>query len=291
VEELRLDFFGVGAAKAGTTWLYECLREHPHVCMSDRKELHYFCSRSLWPKLAINRHEGEEWLRARFAHCEAGKLRGEISVSYLVDPSSPELIKERFPEAKIIITYRNPVETLRSLYYQISRRHSVGPTLERFIEQYPYFIPYGFYYEHTVRYLQWFSRERVHMIVFDDIRDCPESVIAGLYRFLGVDASWQPSSLHQRVNVGQVPRSRLIRNLIGLGRTLVSTDPDVRGVRKVVRLLRLHYLGDWIQNKNLRAAALPPMRTETKKLLIATYSEQNALLGQLLGRDLSHWNE
>jgi hypothetical protein len=33
---------GVGAQKAGTTWLFDYLGRHPDVAMSPIKELHYF---------------------------------------------------------------------------------------------------------------------------------------------------------------------------------------------------------------------------------------------------------
>ncbi len=37
-----LDFLGIGAQKAGTTWLWAMLRRHPQVWLPPRKELHYF---------------------------------------------------------------------------------------------------------------------------------------------------------------------------------------------------------------------------------------------------------
>ena len=36
------DFLGIGAQKAGTTWLYHNLRAHPEIWMPPRKEIHYF---------------------------------------------------------------------------------------------------------------------------------------------------------------------------------------------------------------------------------------------------------
>ncbi len=36
------DFLGIGAQKAGTTWLYHNLRAHPDIWMPPRKEIHYF---------------------------------------------------------------------------------------------------------------------------------------------------------------------------------------------------------------------------------------------------------
>lgn len=37
-----VDFLGIGAQKAGTTWLWSMLRAHPRIWMPPRKELHYF---------------------------------------------------------------------------------------------------------------------------------------------------------------------------------------------------------------------------------------------------------
>jgi hypothetical protein len=42
-------FLGMGAQKAGTSWLYQHLREHPEVWMPPEKELHYFDRSSSYP--------------------------------------------------------------------------------------------------------------------------------------------------------------------------------------------------------------------------------------------------
>ena len=38
----NIDFLGIGAQKAGTTWLWSVLKAHPDVWMPPKKELHYF---------------------------------------------------------------------------------------------------------------------------------------------------------------------------------------------------------------------------------------------------------
>ncbi len=53
VRKTRNFFVGIGAAKAGTTWLAGYLRSHPQVYVSPLKELHYFDERHL-PELAGN---------------------------------------------------------------------------------------------------------------------------------------------------------------------------------------------------------------------------------------------
>lgn len=40
------DFIGIGAPKAGTTWLYYQLKDHPDLWLPPVKELHYFN----WPR-------------------------------------------------------------------------------------------------------------------------------------------------------------------------------------------------------------------------------------------------
>ena len=37
-------FLGIGAPKCGTTWLAECLREHPQVVVPEVKEVVHFSS-------------------------------------------------------------------------------------------------------------------------------------------------------------------------------------------------------------------------------------------------------
>ena len=51
-------FIGIGAQRAGTTWAYNCLAQHPEVYMSEKKELHFFYA---------NYSRGLDWYAAQFA--------------------------------------------------------------------------------------------------------------------------------------------------------------------------------------------------------------------------------
>ena len=55
-----LQFFGIGAQKSGTTWLYAYLKEHPQVFMPEIKELNYFWALSERREM----HEAERQLAA-----------------------------------------------------------------------------------------------------------------------------------------------------------------------------------------------------------------------------------
>lgn len=286
--EFRLDFVGIGAAKAGTTWLATCLREHPHVCLSQQKELNYFCTTHMWPQLASNRSEGKKWLRHNFSHCGVGQVKGEISPSYLVDPDAPHLLKQHSRDMGIIVSYRNPTDALYSLYYEFAKEYPVPDTFEQFLDTRTDFLQYGFYYEHTIRYLRHFSEDQVHFILFDDICDSPEYVLRDLFHFLDVDADCLPPSTSRRVNARKIARYELVKDVIGTARSLVNSNLYLR---RVVRSFGLHKLGDWVQAKNLQSTRTPPMKDETRAWLVDMYRRDNERLAELLGRDLSHWNK
>ena len=53
------DFIGIGAQKAGTTWLSHNLQLHPEIWMPKNKELHYFNYRINDPKNPVSRFYGK----------------------------------------------------------------------------------------------------------------------------------------------------------------------------------------------------------------------------------------
>jgi hypothetical protein len=73
-------FIGIGAQKAGTTWLYRNLQEHPEVWLPPEKELHYFDEKRIARRSLVGRAfgrtvEGARWRRQLRRHAR-GALRG-----------------------------------------------------------------------------------------------------------------------------------------------------------------------------------------------------------------------
>jgi len=202
----------------------------------------------------------------------------------------PGLIRNNQPQARIIVSHRNPTDSLYSLYYQRAKQYSVSDTFEGFLAEHPSYIRCGFYNTHIRRYPDYFSSEHIHSIVFDDICDDPEGVLSDLFEFLGVETDYRPPSLHERVHERMAARSIFIRNLVGNTTDFLRTRPEAKGLKRVLRLLGAHHVASWIWASNLRAAEFPPMREDTRSRLVETYAEENLLLGDLLNRDLSHWN-
>jgi hypothetical protein len=144
------DFLGVGAQKAGTTWLYRNLQAHPEIWMPPIKELHYFDEKTRLEGGLISRLRGDHpadvrWrrqFRARFRHPlerltsrdlswdlkyffgkpgtgwyaslfkpGRGRVKGEMTPDYAVlEKEGVARVHELMPDAKIIFMMRNPVE-------------------------------------------------------------------------------------------------------------------------------------------------------------------------------------
>lgn len=98
-----LDFVGIGAQKAGTTWLYEMLRLHPDIAFPAGKEVHFW-----------DHHygRGNAWYRSLFERSESGNRKtGEITPAYAILPEERiRECREHFPDVKLIYLIRNPIE-------------------------------------------------------------------------------------------------------------------------------------------------------------------------------------
>jgi hypothetical protein len=105
----------------------------------------------------------------------------------------------------------------------------------------------------------------------------PPALVRGIFRFLDVDADFEPD-LSQLHNVGGVPRSRLLHRLLW----------SVGGSSRVRQLLpdRVVAAGRSLQERNLSRIHVPDA---LKAELRALYAEDVLRVQDLIGRDLSAW--
>jgi len=285
MKDFSLDFIGIGAARSGTTWIAACLKEHPEICLSVPKELHYFARKTLTSH--SNRELGDEWYISKFDHCEVDQKKGEVSTSYLADDEVPELLFKNFPDTKLIVSFRNPVNALYSHYHHSRTIYKLPKTFEAFLEKYPEFIEYYKYPQHVKRYLKTFGADKLHFILFDDIESNPDRVIKDLYDSIGVDSSFIPPSLHEKQNENNAPRVPIIRNTLHWIKSLLDSASFVR---RLYKRLRLEELGAKIISINSCKKRVKPMNDETRNKLMGIYREDNIELEQLIGKKTSMWN-
>lgn len=125
------NFLIVGAAKCGTTSLYNYLIKHPNVIEAHNKELYFFDR--YYPY-------GLNYYRANFPiifHKKNSEklVIGEAAPTYLHHPLTPSRIKKHIPKAKIIILLRNPIERAYSHYQMEVKLGYENLTFEKAIEE------------------------------------------------------------------------------------------------------------------------------------------------------------
>ncbi len=96
-----LSFLGIGAQKAGTTWLYEQLRRHPALSFPRDKEVHFWN----FP------HTAAEVAAYLASFGGEGVVAGEITPAYAILPvETIREIQDQAPALRLIYLLRNPIE-------------------------------------------------------------------------------------------------------------------------------------------------------------------------------------
>lgn len=96
------DFLGIGAQKAGTSWLHANLSQHPRLRFPGGKEVHF------WDR---DYGRGLDWYRGLFAGARPGTLQGDITPSYAILPTDRIAEVAAFgPSLRLIYLLRHPVD-------------------------------------------------------------------------------------------------------------------------------------------------------------------------------------
>jgi hypothetical protein len=191
----------IGAAKAGTTSLHSYLSEHPEIFMSKHKELSYFDGKQ-WSR-------GIEWYKSNFDSSYA--VNGESSPRYTLYPKLegvPERIRQVLGMPKMIYTIRDPIDQILSLYTQNVEHWSDTPLLNVADAGFPQteYMLYSKYYMQLGRYLEFFPRELIHIVIMERLKSNPKAELRKLFRFIGVDEKFWSSKFDVRLNVGAKKR-------------------------------------------------------------------------------------
>jgi len=290
-------FFIVGAAKCGTSAMQHYLRQHPQIFMPEMKEIHHFA-----PDLL---HPGDPFLdRGRylelFAPAQAGQVVGEASVFYLLSEVAAAEIRHAVPDGRIVIMLRHPVDVAYALHSQLvyngeediadfaaalavteeRRAGRRAPAHTRIARKHVYLDVVRFSPQ-VERFLVAFGRDRVHIVLYEDLRADTGGEFRRLCRFLGVadDVAVQ----FERVN-----RNKAVR-LPSLQRGLAHPPASLRRLARLFPDTLREGVKGALGRFNASERPRLPLDPELRARLTADLHEEILRLGQLTGRDLSHW--
>lgn len=289
----RPNIFVVGDAKCGTTSLYRMLQLSSGMGTSNtRKELHYFSGPELVrhingpgdDRIPPSLVRDEMAYLAEFAHLSPRVAHvADVSPSYLQNPATAQRIHTFAPDARIVIMLREPASKIFSQYVHLwSEGRETLPfeaafekSAERRAAGYSKMFDYeggGYYTAAVARYFNIFGRDRVQVVLFEEMFGVNDTARLQLERFLGVDF---PKGTPPKVNVSGRITSRFWGPLLDSG---------------VLRRPARQFLPLWLRS-NLSQFIRSSVKTEkpaldpvTRTMLRRRYAEEVADLEDLLGR-------
>lgn len=269
------NFLVLGAPRCATTWIYHCLSEHPDIFVPEGKELRFFDEKY---------GQGLEWYQSQFEHYQGEKAVGEVATKYLSRPDVAERIHKDIPNAKLVVSLRDPVDRVYSAYgYDIKKGIHSLPFEKAVKQYYTEYVERGFYYDQIQQYLAYFSQSSLLVLIYEDIKKNPAIFIKNIYEFLEVDENFTPSQLNHRRNRGITRRDSTFLALI---RLLNNTVLRVRELKKILDKFKETRMGNAILERTFSTHAKVDMNPETRAWLRALFQAQNESLSELLGRDL-----
>lgn len=286
------NFLIVGAAKSGTTSLYEYLKEHPEVFMPEWKEPAFFA-----PPEAGGLRSPEDYA-ALFGNVTDEKAIGEASVAYLCSSESPRKIKDFLGNGvKIIMALRNPVDMAYSLwghqlregFEDLSFEDALAKEKERLAN--PQFarkkgswvMDYAYSYRASyagqiAAFDKIFSKDHIKILIYEEFYQDILPRYADLCRFLNIDDSFSPEG--GKYNVAGAARSQRLQNFLhrpsGLKNAVkkIIPDPMRQRIRKT------------LEKVNRIDRPLPPLPSETRKELEKIFYNDVRQLEARIGRSL-----
>jgi len=291
------NFFIIGAPKCGTTSLAAWLSEHPNIYMSPLKEPHFY--NTDLGNCKLTRREYELLFHGA---TDKHKAVGEASTSYLFSRVAVPRIEKELPGSRYIVMIRNPVDMAYSFHeelvtlgyehikdfakaWQLSEERAKGRAVTQWCHE-PKLLDYKSVCrlgEQLERLFKIVPRERVLVLVLDDVKENPRREYLKVLNFLGVsDDGRTEFPVYNPAKERRWPWLR--RAVLAMGRASRSVKkalgiPTVRGTGILNRIDKL----------NIRYRPRPPMPPELRAEITEYFRDDVLLLSRLLDRDFSTW--
>lgn len=290
------NFFIIGAAKAGTTSLYDILRQFPQVYLPFDKEPAFFSDDTYYSR-------GQKWyLETFFKNAKSFPLRGEATPSYLyfskkVAPRIYAFLQPKAP--KFIAIFRDPAKLVYSFYWNSVREgretlnfkdalQAEQVRMDRFKSQlerkgqmaYAY-SQISSYASQIEQFLKYFSSDRFLFLLTEDFKKF-SPLVTNLQTFLGLEEN--PAYIKNvKSNTAAMPKSRRIHQFLRNRSVLKEiVKPFVPySIRHKIKIVSIE--------KNLREFTPPELDAEIANSIREHYSEEIKRLQDIIQRDLSQW--
>lgn len=292
------EFFLVGAMKAGSTTLHNCLNKHPDIFMSQPKEPGFFSRDSRFSR-------GPDWYRDHFKNAMSHQICGDSSTCYSrrpIYPNTANRIWKVKPDARILYVVRDPVLRAYSHYKHrmdeaiISDNPTV--TYKEFLSKDEEVLTTGRYYDQIKPYYDLFGAHNVHICTVDDLVKRPSETLSKIYLFLQVPPIEQSGDnlphmnqsgskitrFHTTQIVNKFRRMPIVKQSIDL----MPSNIKKSGALRLKSILMRSKVLTKIASKEHDELSRPDIDDLT--FLSRYYKDDLQKLSHLTGIDIAHWH-
>lgn len=259
-----------GIQRTGSTWLYDCLKEHPQVYVPYLKEIHYFDR---------NFDKGQNWYEVFFENSEDEKILIDITPNYFHDTSIPEKISDLLPECKIIIVLRNPVDYIFSLYKKHRQSLFVKEEFNDLLKSRSY-LNQGLFSEKMKAYFDAFKRNQIFVGYYEEFSLDNHNYLSKIYQFLQVE-EYHPTITNKVINPPVEARYRRLHQVLRKIQNISSKNKTLHNLTNYFRPYILH--NRWYSKPLNQTISLG---TDQKEFLESYYIDDVHNLSEISDKDL-----
>lgn len=268
-------FYIVGTPKGGTTNLYLHLKDIPEIFLPAEKELNYWSGSNEY----ISRSQTQ--YLDNFNDASTNAIIGEASPHYFSSAIAPKQISEAQPNAKIIVSLRNPINRLVSHILMRNRNLGIDNDLDNQISDYLKddnhgLIKEGLYADHLINYYNHFESSQIKTLIFEEWISDQTITLENVLKFLGVENYTIETKQKDQVNGYKVYKNPLIK--------FVSTN---NFLRKTARNLLPTDSRQKVKDRLTKKAVKPEISQVTREKLVEVYKPQKEKLENLLKREIA----
>jgi hypothetical protein len=288
----KVDFFCIGAQKAGTTSLHNILVQNPEIGLPLNKETHYFSHDDLYTKNL------SDYFKMFPNNINQSKIIGEIDPEYLCSKNAGKRIyNDLGPDIKFIVLLRDPFNRAYSQYLMSKRRgfetldfkeailNEKQRTNDIFGKLYFSYGSRSLYCQQLKTFLKYFDVSKFMFVRFeDDFLDNKLDTITKINAFLGLEPF--NYDLDIDVNKASVPKSKVVRDFVDkpglirkLGKHLIPSSQLRKTIINKIDLLNRKHISYEVDN-------------DLKEELLQTFFKSDIKeLESITNLNLSRWYE
>lgn len=290
------NFMCLGAAKSGTTTLFDVLRQHPDVYIPAFKEPHFF-------DIPENYNNGIEWYEKNYFRKADKRIIADFTPSYFFEKEAPKRIfNDIGSKIKFVVLLRNPVDrayshhlhSVRDDHENLSFEESLkqeNERLDRYEKNGDYlsylrnsYFNQGLYGDMLERYLEYFTLDNFLFINFEEeFLHERKATIQKILEFLSIEVEVELQT-NLRSNPASKEKVKFLKKLMkkrGWWRKVLKfLIPSVQ-VRQIIK--------NRIQRANIKEYKIEELSEELKSKLYNTYFKENMRKFEQLTNKKMNW--